>query len=96
MSDASEPYAMPVGRRKFLTIQAIVGAVLVLAVAFVSFLWFVVRVEVNPEELLVLVNKTGKRLPAELADEFGDRVVLYPELVAKSEKTLSNAVFSSP
>ena len=83
MSDTSEPYAMPVGRRKFPTIQAMVGAVLLLAVAFVGFLWFVVRVEVNPEELLVYVNKTGKRLPAELANEFGDQVVLYPELVAK-------------
>ncbi len=83
MSDVSEPYARPVGRRKLPLIQAIVSAVLILAVALVGFFWFVIRVEVNPEEMLVYVNKTGKRLPAELADEFGDQVVLYPELVAK-------------
>ncbi|MFO0974623.1 MAG: SPFH domain-containing protein [Phycisphaerae bacterium] len=39
--------------------------------------WFVERVEVGPNALLVLVNKTGRELP----DSAGDQVVLYPELV---------------
>jgi regulator of protease activity HflC (stomatin/prohibitin superfamily) len=43
--------------------------------------WFVFRVEVHANEILVLVNKTGKTLPPALRDEFGDQVVLYPELV---------------
>ncbi|GAG11441.1 unnamed protein product, partial [marine sediment metagenome] len=43
--------------------------------------WFVIRVEVDANEILVLVNKTGKTLPEDLADQFGDQVVLYPELV---------------
>ncbi len=54
-----------------------------LAVGGLAVLWFVVRVEVNANEILVLVNKTGKVLPVELRDEFGDQVVLYPELVKK-------------
>jgi len=83
MSDASEPYAMPVGRRRFPLIPTLVSGLLLLAVVVTGFVWFVIRVEVHPEELLVYVNKTGKGLPAELADEFGDQVVLYPALVAK-------------
>jgi len=83
MSDVSEPYAMPVGRRKFPLIPALGSVILLLVVVFGGLLWFVIRVEVHPEELLVYVNKTGKRLPAELADEFGDQVVLYPTLVSR-------------
>ncbi|MCH7702035.1 MAG: hypothetical protein IID37_10130 [Planctomycetes bacterium] len=60
----------------------IVGGVLSLLLAYPAFLWFVCRVEVENEQILVLVNKTGKTLPPELADEFGDQVVLYPELVS--------------
>ncbi len=43
--------------------------------------WFLIRVEVNANEILVLVNKTGDPIPEELADQFGDQVVLYPALV---------------
>ncbi len=46
-------------------------------IAYPFYWWNVKRVEVRPNELLVLVNKTGKEIPA----EFGDQVVLYPELV---------------
>jgi len=49
-------------------------------VAIVVFVWFVMRVEVNANELLVLINKTGKTLPRELVAEYGDQVVLYPAL----------------
>lgn len=52
---------------------------LVVLIGLVS--WFVIRVEVEANEILVLVNKTGKILPSELTHEFGDQVVLYPELV---------------
>ena len=83
MSDVGEPYAMPAGRRKFPLIPTVLSGILMLAVVLGGLFWFVIRVEVHAEELLVLVNKTGKRLPPELADEFGDQVVLYPELVSR-------------
>lgn len=58
-----------------------------MAFAFlIGFMWFVVRVEVPSNHLLVLVHKTGRTLPTELRSEFGDQVVLYPELVARIAK----------
>jgi len=48
-----------------------------LLIAYPFYLWYIERVEVGPNELLVLVNKTGQSLPP----EFGDQVILYPELV---------------
>ncbi len=60
-----------------------IGFLVVLAAAAGLLLWFVIRVEVNANEILVLVNKTGKKLPAELHDEFGDQVILYPALVER-------------
>ncbi len=66
----------------------IVGLVLLTLVAVLGFFWFVVRVEVPSNSLLVLIHKTGDVLPAGLSDEFGDQVILYPELVkAVSTKT---------
>lgn len=44
--------------------------------------WFVLRVEVDADEFLVLINKTGRTLPAELRNQFDDQVVLYPALVS--------------
>ncbi len=44
--------------------------------------WFVIRVEVHSNEILVLVNKTGRDLPGDLRNQFGDQSILYPELVA--------------
>jgi regulator of protease activity HflC (stomatin/prohibitin superfamily) len=52
---------------------------LVFMIGFVY--WFIIRVEVHTNEILVLVNKTGAILPSDLHDEFGDQVVLYPSLV---------------
>ncbi|HNQ24225.1 MAG TPA: SPFH domain-containing protein [Phycisphaerae bacterium] len=52
-----------------------------LLVLLVMLLWFVVRIEVNANELLVLVQKTGRKLPADLPPELRDQVVLYPELL---------------
>lgn len=51
--------------------------------AFFAFMivWFVIRVEVRPGEILVLMNKTGKSIPGRLLTDFGDQVVLYPEMV---------------
>lgn len=66
----------------------IVGLLLLLVVGVLGFFWFVVRVEVPTNHILVLVNKTGRLLPPELRDHFGDQVVLYPELVRiVAEKT---------
>lgn len=66
----------------------IVVSVLTLAVLGLLIVWFVIRVEVPTNHLLVYVNKTGRDLPKEMYDEFGDQVVLYPELV----KTLAQKV----
>jgi len=62
-------------------ILPLIGFGLLLSIVGLAAEWFVIRVEVNANEILVLVNKTGKIIPAELQDEFGDQVVLYPELV---------------
>ncbi|MDO8630884.1 MAG: SPFH domain-containing protein [Phycisphaerales bacterium] len=59
----------------------LIGLVLLLWVGVGFVYWFVIRVEVDAGEILVLVNKTGKSLPLALADQLGDQVVLYPELV---------------
>lgn len=48
--------------------------------------WFVLRVEVNADEFVVLINKTGHTLPAELQDQYDDQVVLYPALVSAIAK----------
>ena len=69
----------PRPRRGLIPVLLFTGAGLVFLALFVF--WFVVRVEVNANEILMLVNKTGKTLPAELRDEFSDQVVLYPALV---------------
>ena len=61
--------------------QAMLGSAFLLLLLVGAVFWFVIRVEVNAGEILVLVNKTGRTLPPELMDEFGDQVVLYPELV---------------
>lgn len=80
-------YKRPPSYRPSLSAMLMLSAGgLVLLVLFV--LWFVIRVEIPTNRLLVLVNKTGSVLPDELSDEFGDQVVLYPELVkAISAKT---------
>lgn len=62
---------------------SLVGALLLAAVAIGAIYWFVIRVEVDANRVLLLVNKAGRDLPAELAAEFGDQVVLYPSLVDK-------------
>ncbi len=60
---------------------SLVGGLITLIVVVILIFWYVVRVEVNANEILVLVSKTGKTIPADLMNEFGDQVVLYPELV---------------
>ncbi|MCK4659996.1 MAG: hypothetical protein KAV82_10790 [Phycisphaerae bacterium] len=98
MSQATDPTVYPpIPRRYKLWIGPLIVGVPALAVLIFLVFWFVVRVEVNANEILVLVNKTGKTLPAELADEFGDQVMLYPELVkaiaqktGKSEEAIRN------
>ncbi len=59
----------------------LIGIVLLFWVAVGAVYWFIIRVEIDAGEILVLVNKTGKPLPRALADQLGDQVVLYPELV---------------
>lgn len=60
----------------------IVSLVLLLVVLIGGYYWFIERVEVPADHVLVLINKTGKSVPAELYDKYGDQVVLYPELVS--------------
>lgn len=66
--------------------RLLILGVLAIAFLFLAVLWFGIRVEVNTNELMVLMNKTGSTLPPELRDEFGDQVVLYPELVERIAK----------
>lgn len=61
----------------------IAGLVVLLIAGIGFYYWFIARVEIESDELLVLINKTGRSLPAELADEFGDQVILYPALLEK-------------
>ena len=72
---------MPRPPRKFALATSAVGVVTILLLGVLFVFWFIIRVEVNANEILVLVNKTGKPIPASLVPEFGDQVVLYPELV---------------
>ncbi|MCH7808716.1 MAG: hypothetical protein IIB60_05775 [Planctomycetes bacterium] len=83
MHDGQDNIARPLipgGNRA--TLPAAIGSLFMLLVLVALVFWFVIRVEVRANEILVLVNKTGKTLPAELYDGFGDQVVLYPELVS--------------
>ncbi len=70
------------------------GGAVLMVVLILALMWFVVRIEVEADEILVLINKTGRTLPAELADTFGDQVVLYPALIdaiaAKTGKDAKN------
>ena len=68
-------------RRRPSFVLALLGALIGLVAVIGAVFWFVIRVEVRANQIMVLINKTGKNIPKELADEFGDQVVLYPELV---------------
>ena len=69
-------------------VPALLGAVVVLVLFVTAVMWIIVREEVNANEILIKVNKTGKTLPPDLVNDFGDQVILYPELVsAIAEKT---------
>jgi regulator of protease activity HflC (stomatin/prohibitin superfamily) len=68
-------------RRRLSWPWLLVAAVVFLVVGYGWFVWFIERVEVDANELVIVVNKTGRELPMDLRDEFGDQVVLYPELV---------------
>ena len=84
MPHPPQPRVVPsIPRRRFRAIPAAIGLVLMASVAFFLVMWFVIRVEVDANKILVLVNKTGKTLPPELAYEFGDQVVLFPALVKR-------------
>jgi hypothetical protein len=56
-------------------VAGVVGLALVLTVAIGAFYWFVCRVEVGPDECLVVVRKTGDPLPAgqTIADQAGQK-----------------------
>lgn len=68
---STSPLDMPQLKLRWLVLLLVV-------VGYPLWLWFVVRTEVNANELLVIVNKTGRTIP----QQYGDQVVLYPELVA--------------
>lgn len=53
---------------------------LLLIAAPAAYVWFVQRVDVGPDEILVLVRKFGATLPAE--GILADQVILSPELLA--------------
>ena len=68
-------------RRKGGLLAFLAACVLLLLVGIAGVYWFVIRVEVQSGEILVLVNKTGKTIPGEIDAIYSDQVVLYPELV---------------
>lgn len=70
----------PVSRRPS-PLRTLVLLLVVLALAYPFYLWFIERVEVDANELLIVVNKTGRSLPDEV--DANQQVVLYPALVAK-------------
>lgn len=62
--------------------------VIMIVFALIGLFLIVSWKDVAKQELMVLVNKTGKPIPSGIGDEFADQVVLYPELVkAISDKT---------
>ncbi|MCH7873131.1 MAG: hypothetical protein IID33_15655, partial [Planctomycetes bacterium] len=67
------------GVPKVLVLIAIIP---LMALGGVCYWWFVQRVEVGSEKVLVLVRKVGKPLP----DEFANQVVLYPALLSELEE----------
>ena len=75
------PVRPSIPRSRGPRIAAVLGTICLLLVVIGAVFWFVIRVEVHANEILVLVNKTGKETPEELADQFADQVILYPELV---------------
>lgn len=81
MTDYGEHPVRPSIRRGWPLMSMIPAGIFSLVLIFGALFWFVIRVEVDADKILVLVNKTGKTLPAALLGEFGDQVVLYPELV---------------
>ncbi|MBI4718638.1 MAG: hypothetical protein HY763_12585 [Planctomycetes bacterium] len=85
MSDYVEPgdlqyHPPPLRRRPQSMVVTVVWLLLLASFVFGNIFWFVIRVEVDANELMVLINKTGNTIPRELMHEFGDQVVLYPEL----------------
>ena len=86
MSDFGDGRVRPsIPRSRAPLLATAAGSVLMLLVGILAVFWMVIRVEVNGNEILILVNKTGKAIPRELIDEFGDQVVLYPQLVRAIE-----------
>lgn len=76
--DQASPMAISPRLRQ---LGSLASGLLILGAIFLFVLWFVVRQEVHADEVLILVNKTGHALPADLSEGFQDQVVLYPELV---------------
>jgi len=76
----------PGGPRRMGLIGSIVFAACALIVVVLLAFWYVVRVEVDADEVLILVNKTGRNIPADLSADFADQVVLYPALVEELSK----------
>lgn len=82
MPDIVRPSIQPSRWPRPRSLPAMLIGLVLLFWVFIGFVyWFIIRIEVNAGEILVLVNKTGRLLPASLAEQFGDQVVLYPELV---------------
>lgn len=86
MSQFDGPEASGGGLRKRFSwlqprmIGSYVGVILI-AFALIGLFLIVSWKNVATDELMVLVNKTGKPIPAGVGEKFADQVVLYPELV---------------
>jgi len=82
MPEYDRPIVRPsIPPRRVPWLGSLLIAVLLLVGAVGAVFWLVIRVEVKANEILILVNKTGRTVPTELQPEFADQVVLYPELI---------------
>lgn len=61
----------------------LLAVVPLLALLVLGYVWFVMRIEVEPGHVLVLMRKVGAELPIEA----GDQVVLYPGLFESPDST---------
>ena len=63
-----QTYPMPGGQTPLVRVGMAIGAVFVLIFLIGFYYWFIARVEVHANEVLVLNNKTGDPIPPDLAE----------------------------
>lgn len=87
-SGGSDSRGRGIGARGLMGwLMGVLFAAVLLTAGFGVYYWFVERVEVGPNEILVLVNKTGRLIPQKTGDVYtGDQVILHPAMVKQLAK----------